>query len=203
MNIELTAHTTKLLHLSVMDLCSIWSCQLCPRNPGLVFWLCHWSFVWVWANHFILLCLPVLPSLLLPIFGYLCTVRMSENRDWFLLCIENIIYYLLFSILTFAKATSQLNNNNMPVHLSVCVPPLNPSWHIVHFGTHLLTGTVHWYWTTLLSWIRKSNLSLPWLPICLQHPSKVLLLILTSIMEIPTIMAPLLWFLWGFYHASF
>lgn len=186
MNIELTAHTTKLLHLSVMDLCSMWCHQLCPRNPGLVF-----GFATDLLCEFGLITLSCCASLVsLPC----CCPSLATYVQWG--CLRTGIGFccaqrMLFSILTFAKATSQLNNNNMPIHISVCVSPFNPSWHTVHFGTHLLIGTAHWHWPVFMSWLRKSKLSLPWLPICLQHHSKVLLLILTSIIEIVTIMAHL------------
>lgn len=120
MNIELTAQTTKLLYLSVMDLCSIWSHQLCPRNPGLVFWLCHWPIVWVWANHFIWLCFSLFSSSpLLPVFDYLCTVRISEDSTVYRKC-----YLTSQFLLKPLYATSQISNNNIPIHISIrlCTP---------------------------------------------------------------------------------
>lgn len=103
MNIELTAHTTKLLHLSVMDLCSMWSHQLCPRNPGLVF-----GFATDLLCEFGLITLSCCASLFsLPC----CCPSLATYVQWG--CLRTGIGFccaqkMLFSILTFAKATSKL-----------------------------------------------------------------------------------------------
>lgn len=120
MNIELTAQTTKLLHLSVMDLCSIWSHQLCPRNPGLVFWLCHQSIVWVWANPFIRLCLSVL---FFPTVACLWLLTYCEDawEQGLVSTVYRKCYLVSRFLLKPLYATSQISNNNIPIHISLCL----------------------------------------------------------------------------------
>lgn len=114
MNIELTAQTTKLIHLSVMDLCSIWSYLLCSRNSGLVFWLCHGSIVRIWAHHFNQLCLcSLLPHCCL-------SLTTDVQRGWLRTGLVSAMSRKCYVASQFLEkplyATSEVNNYNLSIH---------------------------------------------------------------------------------------